>query len=145
MTWLECVHLWIHTRTFLGSLQTCPMLQCPLPCAASRVQSSVGFHDVLSLCCLGWSWEHRDRVNWGNNHANSADGSWQEGSDHVAPSMMEGLPSGLPWPCRRLPPCWSLFLESVRSRGGDALLFLLFLFSLIILLKSSALSQEMFH
>lgn len=25
-------------------------------------QSSTGFHDVLSLRCLGWSWERRDRV-----------------------------------------------------------------------------------
>lgn len=49
---------------------------------------SVGFHGVLSLHCLGWSWEHRHSVTADNNHADSADGSWKEGTDHIpiAPS-----------------------------------------------------------
>lgn len=91
-------------------------------------QLSVGFHDVLSLHCLGWSWEHMDRVTADNNHADSADGSWEEGSDHIPIAPSTGK-AAIRSPLAMLQA--ATMLESVRSHGGDTLLFLLFSFSLL--------------
>lgn len=108
-----------------GPYRHAPCYSAPFPVLprfwGCTSQSSIGFHDVLSLRCLGWSWEHRDRVTEVITMLTVLTVPGRKGQiTYPKLPPLERLPSGVPWPCCRLPPCWSLFLESGRGHGGDS-------------------------